>query len=142
MLLDTTRTLITSSSGDAAASDRRARWRGAALTTCYFLSRKRSAGRQYFCLNVRLCIKPERREEFLACISANQAGTLGTEPLAVEYVWGEDDTTSNTFHFYEKYVGEEGFLAHKASPHFAVWEKFASSNPFSAEPRVEFYWAK
>ena len=43
-----------------------------------------------FCLNVKLCVRPERRDEFIACIRDNQKGTLSTEPLAVEYVWGED----------------------------------------------------
>ena len=41
-----------------------------------------------FCLNVKLCVRPERRDEFIACIRDNQKGTLSTEPLAVEYVWG------------------------------------------------------
>ena len=45
-----------------------------------------------FCLNVKLCIKPERREEFLKCIEANAHGTRTTEKLAVEYTWGEDTT--------------------------------------------------
>ena len=41
-------------------------------------------------------------EEFLKCIKNNQKGTLTTEPLALEYVWGEDTSTPNVFHFYEK----------------------------------------
>ena len=53
-----------------------------------------------FCLNVKLCVRPERRDEFIACIRDNQKGTLSTEPLAVEYVWGEDVDQPNTFHFY------------------------------------------
>ena len=55
-----------------------------------------------FCLNVKLCIKPERRAEFVECIRNNQKGTLSTEPLALEYVWGESTDQPNTFHFYEK----------------------------------------
>ena len=46
-----------------------------------------------FCLNVKLCIKPERRDEFITCIMDNQEGTLSSEPLAIEYVWGEDTST-------------------------------------------------
>jgi len=92
-----------------------------------------------FCLNVKLCIKPERREEFLACIRSNQEGTLSTEPLAIEYVWGEDKDEQNTFHFYEKYRGREGFEAHQATKHFAAWEVFAGSDPFTADPVVQFY---
>ena len=50
-----------------------------------------------YCLNVKLCVKPERREEFLACIANNQRGTLGDEPLAVTYLFGEDEAQPNTF---------------------------------------------
>ena len=64
------------------------------------------------CLNVQLCIKPERRDEFLATIKANQAGTLSKEPLAVTYLFGEDENTPNTFHFFEQYEGRAGFEAH------------------------------
>ena len=78
-----------------------------------------------YCLNVKLCIKPEVREEFLDCIRANQRGTLSSEPLAVTYVFGEDESTPNTFHFFEQYRGVEGFEAHTKSPHFADWETFA-----------------
>ena len=92
-----------------------------------------------FCLSVKLCVKPERRDEFLACIRANQKGTLGTEELAIEYVWGEDLEEENTFHFYEKYHGRAGFEAHQRTPHFAAWEVFAGSDPFSAPPVVKFY---
>jgi len=92
-----------------------------------------------FCLNVKLCIKPERREEFLTCIRSNQAGTLATEPLALEYVWGEDADVSNTFHFNEKYRGRAGFEAHQKTAHFAAWEEFASSEPFTEPPVVQLY---
>ena len=73
-------------------------------------------GEKLFCLNVKLCIKPERREEFLANIANNQKGTTTTEPLAVTYLWGEDESTPNTFHFFEQYKGREGFEAHQKAP--------------------------
>ena len=92
-----------------------------------------------FCLNVKLCIKPERRDAFIACIQNNQKGTLATEPLAIEYVWGEDLNEPNTFHFFEKYEGRRGFEAHQATPHFAAWEEFAASEPFTSPPVVQFY---
>lgn len=92
-----------------------------------------------FCLNVTLCVKAERRDEFIACILANQEGTLTTEPLCLLYTWGEDTTTPNTFYFQEAYVGKEGFEAHTKSPHFAKWEEFANSEPFTEPPRVNFF---
>jgi len=92
-----------------------------------------------FCLNVSLCVKPERRGDFLKCIAANQKGTLSTEPLAIEYLWGEDVDTPNTFHFFEKYEGRAGFEAHTQSPHFADWLEFERTDPFTEPPRVVFY---
>lgn len=92
-----------------------------------------------FCLNVCLRIKPERCEEFIDCIRANQEGTLTTEPLAVTYVYGEDETTRDTWRFFEQYVGKEGFEAHTQTPHFAAWEAFASTDPFSAPPEIKFF---
>ncbi|GAB5359089.1 hypothetical protein AAMO2058_000514400 [Amorphochlora amoebiformis] len=93
-------------------------------------------GRPVFCVNVNLYVKPDRREEFLACIRNNKRGTEGTEALALEYTWGESMEEKNTFHFQEKYIGKEGFEAHQKAPHFAVWEKFAKSDPFTKPPEV------
>ena len=89
-------------------------------------------------LNVILRIKPEVREEFLKVILNNQKGTMNKElePLAIEYTFGEDANEPNTFHFHEKYVGEEGIAAHNRAPHFLVWEEFAGTDPFSAPPEV------
>ena len=92
-----------------------------------------------FCLNVCLRIRPERRDEFLDCIRANQEGTLTTEPLAVTYVYGEDEMESGTWRFFEQYIGKEGFEAHRKTPHFAAWEAFAATEPFSAPPEVKFF---
>ena len=92
-----------------------------------------------YCLNVQLDVKLERREEFLKCIRANQRGTLSAEKLAVTYLWGEDERTPNTFHFFEQYVGKQGFLEHTDAPHFKDWEVFAGTDPFTAPPKVSFY---
>jgi quinol monooxygenase YgiN len=101
-------------------------------------------GKVLYCLNVTLYIKPERREEFLACIKQNQEGTKTKEPLAVLYTWGENTKEPNTFHFQEQYLGEEGFTAHTQSPHFAEWKKFADEgeSPFTKPPEVVFFEAK
>ena len=99
----------------------------------------RPADTPLYCLNVCLRIKPERRAEFLRCISANQLGTLTTEPLAVTYVYGEDETDSDTWRFFEQYAGKDGFDAHRRTPHFAKWEEFASTDPFAAPPEVRFF---
>lgn len=92
-----------------------------------------------YSLNVRIRVKPERRTEFLECIRANQQGTLSTEPLALEYLFGEDETVKNTFHFHEQYRGREGFEAHTGSPHFAAWRAFADTDPFTEPPEAVFF---
>ena len=84
--------------------------------------------------------RPDRREEFLQVIRNNEKGTTTTEPLNRAYIWGEDTETPNLFHFHEEYVGLAGFEAHKAAPHFAVWEAFADTDPFTSEPVVAFYY--
>lgn len=92
-------------------------------------------------LNVILRIKPEARDEFLEVILNNQRGTMDKElePLALEYTFGEDADEPNTFHFHEKYIGEEGIEIHNAAPHFLAWEEFAESDPFTAPPEVYKY---
>jgi quinol monooxygenase YgiN len=90
-------------------------------------------------LNVILRIKPEAREKFLEVILNNQRGTMNKalEPLALEYTFGEDGNDPNTFHFHEKYMGENGIAAHQTAPHFMVWEDFVqTTDPFTAPPEV------
>lgn len=94
-----------------------------------------------FCLNVNVFVKPERREDFLKAIAINSAGTLSNEPLNISYIWGESTTEKNTFHFQEQFKGEEGFIAHTNSPHFAIWKEFADAedSPFWKPPVVFFF---
>ena len=92
-----------------------------------------------YCVNVCLRVKPERRDEFIDCIRANQEGTLTSEPLAVTYVFGEDETTPDTWRFFEQYVGREGFEAHTQTTHFAAWKAFASTDPFTSPPEVRTF---
>ena len=82
-------------------------------------------------LYVSFDVKPERRDEFLRQIRANEAATLGSEPLNRAYLWGEDIEVPNRFHFHEEYVGEAGQKAHFATDHFKVWDAFVKTDPFS-----------
>lgn len=90
-----------------------------------------------FCVSVTISVKPERREEFIACITKNAAGTK-LEPLNVLYTWGESITKPNVFHFQEQFIGKAGFEAHNQAEHFKEWEKFASNpdSPFTEPPQV------
>jgi len=108
-----------------------------ALLICKFAASKCQLSA--YALNVRISVKPEYRGEFLKCILANQRGTLTTEPLAVKYMFGEDENRPNTFHFHEQYKGREGFEAHTQTPHFAAWETFVAKDPFEEPPAVVFF---
>ncbi len=101
--------------------------------------------RPAFCLNVKLCINPDVREEFLSVINNNQMGSR-KEPLCLQYDFGESDVEPNTFHFHEQYTGsddgKEGFESHASTQHFAAWEVFASgtaTTQFTSPPVVSFY---
>ena len=104
--------------------------------------RKRDAPKAAFCVTVNLYPKAELRDEFLKVIGNNKQGTDITEPLALQYTYGESTSASNVFHFHEQYVGndggKEGFDAHAASAHFKDWEGFAGTDPFAKEPEVYF----
>ena len=99
--------------------------------------------RPAFCVHVELCVKPEFREQFLECIQNNQKGTLQTEQLCLQYIYGESTTTENKFVFHEEYTGKndgkEGFDAHTKTPHFEAWESFVEKDPFTKEPVVNFF---
>ena len=96
-------------------------------------------GASTYCLSVILNIKPDRRLEFLECINANQLGTLMTEPNAITYVYGEDEMQPNQFRFFEQYVDRNGFEEHASSDHFARWEIFANTEPFTCPPIIKFF---
>lgn len=89
--------------------------------------------RSAFGVHVELCVKPEFREEFLQVIGNNQKGSISTEPLCLQYVFGESTKQENKFIFHEEYAGEDGgmqgFEAHKVTSHFKAWEDFVAKDP-------------
>ena len=91
------------------------------------------------CLNVKMRVRPERRDEFLKSILADQEGTLTNEPLALAFLVGEAWATEGIFYLHEQYLGEAGFQAHLNAPHFAPWQKFVDSQPFFEPLEVSFY---
>jgi quinol monooxygenase YgiN len=88
---------------------------------------------ELLCMNATLFIKPERRHDFLECIRRAEAET-NQEPLAVLYLYGEDEQTPNTFHVHQEYKGREGFDAHRRTEHYDAWRRFAATDPFTAPP--------
>jgi len=98
-----------------------------------------------YCLNVEIRPNPERRDEFIACMLANQAGTLNRdiEPGNIHYFFGENANEPNVFHVQEQFVNKDAFLFHTKTPHFAAWQVYASSeNAFVSPPSVQFFEVK
>jgi quinol monooxygenase YgiN len=101
-----------------------------------------------FCVNARLCIRPELREEFVGILAnlkrhANDQGD-DNEQLCIQFSYGESIHTPHTFHVHEQYVGGngglEGFLAHETSLHLEPCRQFiATKHPFTEPPVMHTY---
>ena len=96
-------------------------------------------GIERYCLNVRVGIKEDRIAEFEAAIRQNEIGTR-TEPRNLRYSYGKTKNPGE-YIFQEVFVEEQGFKEHAAAPHFAKWEAFAATEPFTAPPVIDFWTA-
>lgn len=111
---------------------------------------KRPIHKGAFGVHVNLYPKAEMEEAFSTVIANNKEGTDTQEPLALQYTYGASvgvegiaKTQPQTYHFHEQYAGadhgKEGFDAHAATSHFASWETFVGTDPFSKAPEVFFF---
>ena len=78
-----------------------------------------------FSLVVQMQVRPGRREEFLAGISANAEASVRGEPGCLRFDVSSVDGDENRFVLYELYTDAEAFTAHQAAPHFAKWRSVA-----------------
>jgi (4S)-4-hydroxy-5-phosphonooxypentane-2,3-dione isomerase len=78
-----------------------------------------------FSLVVQMEVRPGRREEFLAGMSANAEASVRDEPGCLRFDVCSVEGDENRFVLYELYADAEAFAAHKASPHFAQWREIA-----------------
>ena len=85
---------------------------------------------------VRVKIKPEMRQRFLDAIEVDALGSEQDEPGCVRFNVLQDVADENVYYFYEVYVDEAAVDAHRAAPHYAVWQDAADT---LAEPteRIE-----
>ena len=93
-----------------------------------------------FCCNVRLCVKPERREEFLQALKAVQASSLNSEPRAVAYVHGEDISEPNTFHVHQQFRSAADFEAQHETEHGSTFHAFLCSGALASRPDAGLFW--
>jgi (4S)-4-hydroxy-5-phosphonooxypentane-2,3-dione isomerase len=88
-------------------------------------------------LNVKVKVRPEHREEFVAVIQRDARETLRTEPGALQFVIGEDSEERNVFYFHEQYKSLDDVSYHKSTAHFQEWVEFQKlKDPFEEETFV------
>ena len=78
-----------------------------------------------FSLVVQMEVRPARREEFLAGMTANAEAAVRDEPGCLRFDVSSAAADPNRFFLYEVYTDAAAFEAHKASPHFARWRQIA-----------------
>ena len=78
-----------------------------------------------FTLMVQIEVDPDRRDEFLAAITANAEASVRDEPGCLRFDVCSVDGDENRFLLYELYEDAEAFEAHKRAPHFLDWRLVA-----------------
>ncbi|MEM7255567.1 MAG: putative quinol monooxygenase [Pseudomonadota bacterium] len=74
---------------------------------------------------VKVRVKPEKRDEFLTAIEADQVGSERDEPGCLRFNVLQDTSDDNVYYFYEVYKDREAQAAHRAAPHYAIWKAAA-----------------
>jgi (4S)-4-hydroxy-5-phosphonooxypentane-2,3-dione isomerase len=76
---------------------------------------------------VKVRVKPNERERFLKAIEADALGSERDEPGCMRFNVLQDAQDQNVYYFYEVYRDEAALEAHRAAPHFAVWQATADT---------------
>ena len=74
-------------------------------------------------LVVKICVKPEHREQFLEQMWADALGSEKSEPGCLMFNVVQDNADPNVLHLFEVYRDDEAVEAHKQSPHFLKWRE-------------------
>ncbi len=76
-------------------------------------------------LVVTLRVRPGLREEFLTAIREQAETSMREEPGCLRFDVCEDVDDPDRFVFYEVYRDDAALDAHRATPHFRVWQQAA-----------------
>ena len=76
---------------------------------------------------VKVRVKPEGRERFLAAIETDALGSERDEPGCLRFNVLQDQRDENVYYFFEVYRDEAALEAHRAAPHYAVWRAAADT---------------
>ncbi|MGC4109332.1 MAG: antibiotic biosynthesis monooxygenase [Nocardioides sp.] len=71
---------------------------------------------------VRLRTRPERRQEFLEVMLRNASDSLHEEPGCRRFDVTVSRDDPDAVLLYETYDDDAAFAAHRAAPHYAVWQ--------------------
>ena len=99
---------------------------------------------------VKVRVKAEARERFLAAIEADALGSERDEPGCLRFNVLQDAQDQDVYYFYEVYRDEAALEAHRATPHFARWRAAADTLDGAPEatrcrtvfPAAEAYWTR
>jgi quinol monooxygenase YgiN len=99
---------------------------------------------------VKVRVKAEARERFLAAIEADALGSERDELGCMRFNVLQDGQDQNVYYFYEVYRDEAALEAHRAMPHFARWREAADTLDGAPEatrcrtvfPGAEAYWTR
>ena len=89
-----------------------------------------------FVLEVKIRIKPEHVEDFMAKLSANAKAARG-EPGCRTFDVSVDPSDKTSVMLYEVYADEAAFRAHQETPHFKKY--FAEAVPLLASRERKFW---
>ena len=75
-----------------------------------------------FSLVVQLEVRPDRRKQFLAGMSANAEASVRDEPGCLRFDVSSVEGDENRFVLYELYADERAFTEdHRSTPHYEKW---------------------
>jgi (4S)-4-hydroxy-5-phosphonooxypentane-2,3-dione isomerase len=76
---------------------------------------------------VKVRVKPDGRERFLKAIEVDALGSERDEPGCLRFNVLQDAQDQNVYYFFEAYRDEAALEAHRAAPHYAVWQAAADT---------------
>jgi autoinducer 2-degrading protein len=79
------------------------------------------------CMLIEVHIQPSRIDEFLKVIERNAVCSEKDEPGCLRFDVLRDNEDPMKFYFYEVYTDEAAKLAHRKTPHYAEWARFAEN---------------
>ena len=90
-----------------------------------------------YILMVRMAVKPDQVQDFIAASILDASGSVNNEPGCRRFDIIQDAEIPTKFAFTEVYNDEAAFEAHKVAPHFKTWDA-AVKDLFASDLAVSF----